>query len=752
MADVKINIPGIGEVVASNAASEETMLKILAVMDKTTKKQQDPSQGIFKNMVKDYQSQKKAADEYEKSLEGLTKEQKKALASEREVALSQLKFERALLGGVQAVSAITGTIGSLGKSVLSLGVQMATSYDEMAKNPIGAAAGQVNTFIDMANTAVKGVADASAGVAHAFGGIPIVGPIISGLGDAAAAATKGLADLAAAVLHTANDVMAKEFQKSATALDVYTKQGASFANGMVEMRTIANDAGLSLTLLQDAAKNSRQELRESGLSQGDAVKVLAKGMLSAKDTIGKSGASLRNEMLALGYNYQEQGEIMAQYMAQQRSAGENLKNIAPAELARGAREYAQNLKIISDITGEDAKKLMEKAKAQAMEADLMAEAYAKGGPEAVKKLQAQLATMPEAMKKGYMEFVSTGGTAIADAATNVAITQNPKIMEQYRQQYETLGDANKKQQDALIESGKLTEQTGKYAREHLEDTRTLAMAGRLSGDGQLQAVSTLNNSLIMAGAKLEEGTTQASKDASDAQAKLAASANSLESNFASITKTMQDNAVRMEELAGEHLEEYGEVLKRTADATAEAFDKAIKFINSGFDVASLTAKPGDAENKARMSEAKNNYDKEFAGAGFFQKFFQIGMTESQRKANANLNDAGTANMQHNDTDYFSSIPHLDGGGVVSGPSSGYLAMLHGTEKVEKLGSKEDLAEADTLKGTLKGLLAGAYGDASRSSMDRLVDLVERQLEQQQEMIMQLRDHKDIAQKQLYASY
>ena len=63
MADVKVNIPGIGEVVATNAASEETLNKILEVMSKTTKAK-DPAEGIFKTMVKDYRDQKKAADDF----------------------------------------------------------------------------------------------------------------------------------------------------------------------------------------------------------------------------------------------------------------------------------------------------------------------------------------------------------------------------------------------------------------------------------------------------------------------------------------------------------------------------------------------------------------------------------------------------------------------------------------------------------------------------------------------------------------
>ena len=269
---------------------------------------------------------------------------------------------------------------------------------------------------------------------------------------------------------------------------------------MTELRNRAADAGLDVEQFANAIKNSREELSMMGMGLGEGAKRM--GAVNKELRNSEFGTQLQK----LGYSMEEQAQLTAQVMANNNAAGEK-RRLSDTEVARQTVEYGKSLKILSDITGEDAKKAMEKARMQAMEADLMAQAMAKGGSEAVLKLQAQLATMPEAMKKGYMEFVSTGGSAVADAATNVAITQNPKIMEQYRQQYETLGNANKKQHDALIETGQLTEQTGKYALENMENTKQVGLAARMTGDALTGGATNIANGLIVVGTKLKEGAT-----------------------------------------------------------------------------------------------------------------------------------------------------------------------------------------------------------------------------------------------------
>ena len=293
-----------------------------------------------------------------------------------------------------------------------------------------------------------------------------------------------------------------ELTKTQKAYTDVTHTGAMLAGGMTELRNRAADAGLDVTQFAETIKRSTESLQMMGLGMGEGAKRI--GAVSKELRNSEFGMQLRK----MGYSVEEQGELAAQVMANNNAAGQK-RVMSDQEIARQTVEYGKTLKVLQDITGEDAKKAMEKARMQSMEADLFAEAMRQGGPEAVEKLRNQLATMPESLKKGYMEFVSTGGKAIADGATNVAITQNPKIMEQYRNQLSDLKNSSVDQKAAMENAGKYTEQTGKYARENMDQTRIMGQAGRLGGDANIQAAATIANSLIVSGAKIKDGATAA---------------------------------------------------------------------------------------------------------------------------------------------------------------------------------------------------------------------------------------------------
>jgi hypothetical protein len=762
MADVKVNIPGIGEVVATNAASEETLNKILAVMSKTTKAK-DPAEGIFKTMVKDYRDQKKAADDFEKSLEGLTEEQKKAAKIAQVNWENSRKLANALEGGRQAVSAVAGTLGSLGKSVISLGAQMATSYDDMAKNPIRAAAGQVDTAIDMAKTAVHGVADTAAGVAHAFGGFPVIGPIVSGLGDAFSAATKAIADFGAEMLHVANDIMSKEFQKSADALDSYTKQGASFANGMMEMRETAHEAGISISILSEIGKKSSDNIRAMGVTQGEGVAILSKGMGSAAKTIGKSGATLRDEMLSMGYSYEEQGELMASYGAQLKASGVDLKNLAPAELAAGTKEYARNVKILSDLTGQDAQKAMEKARIESTRGALM-NTLNKDQRDAFIQSSAIMGKLGPDFQEALMQRIAN------IPITNPAIGASKELMEMIEKIAQQTKAGNKEianeTSNAILDAQNKMKAAGNSGLASITDSVNLAMRGQA---GVASDIAKQSNAVLAF--QVERNQAKKSSDALDAQTALAGK-DSLEKSYASITKTMQDNAIAMEITASAHLKEYGAVLKKTADETAAAFKTALDWINNNFKP--KTEYSDTAENSAKIQEEGLKVLSN-PKSSFWEK---LGASTAM--------GAGLSN-----------------GGIASGPTSGFLQKLHGSELVVPLqadgtpktgtdgykmlmdimsspgnvvggtqssgatGGTNDFASSlkdiinpiasltDIVKKLTDGLSKGSNAGASTNTATDMAqqiadDWQSKQYNIMQEMVGHLRDHKDISQKLLYA--
>jgi hypothetical protein len=330
-----------------------------------------------------------------------------------------------------------------------------------------------------------------------------------------------------------------ELKKTQKGFKDITGAGALMGGGMTEMRQQAARAGLDIEQLATVVKDAKEDLSGMGLGLGEATKRVAGVSKELRNS------ELGTQLQKLGYSFEEQAALSAAMMANDSAAGNNRVK-SDKEIAAQTAAYGKDLRVLADITGQDAKKAMEKARMQAMESDLLAQAQAEGGSEAVLKLQAQLATMPEGLKKGYMEFVASGGTAVVDAATNVAISQNPKILEQYERQRATLSDANKKQSDALAESGTLSENTVAYAKENNKNFKDIAYAARVGADGVARGTTDIQNGLLLDETKRKKGATAAAE----------AEAEKMKSNMAPLdvaVTTLEADTQKLKAALGEQL-------------------------------------------------------------------------------------------------------------------------------------------------------------------------------------------------------
>lgn len=408
----------------------------------------------------------------------------------------------------------------------------------------------------------------------------VIGPLLEMLGSKAAElAEEGIKILGDELVKTRDN-----FQK-------LTGAGVTFAGGMGEMRAQAGAAGLRLVDFTNAVTKSTAELASMGMGLTAATKRI--GGISGELRKGNLGVQLQR----LGYSFEEQAALAAKTAANLNASG-RLRGMSDKQVAEITAQYGKDLKILQGITGEDAQKKMEEARVRSMEADLLAEAMATGGPKAVEKLQSQLATMPEAMKKGYLEFVSSGGTAIADAATNVAITQNPKLMEQYQQMYRTLGDGSKDASAALKETGLLTAATAQYARENAESFKSIARGARFTGDSLLQGATDIFNGLIMANQTFTKDSVNASAEAAN---KLAKTADPLTNTINKLDAETNKAAVQMEQIATKALIPFANHLL----ATIAPIDEFIAKINAALEKLKIdeTSKAGnelDKKNREAM--------------------------------------------------------------------------------------------------------------------------------------------------------
>jgi hypothetical protein len=308
-----------------------------------------------------------------------------------------------------------------------------------------------------------------------------------------------------------------------------------------------------------------------------------------------------------------------------------------------------------------------------MQAGVFSEVMKKGGPEALKKVQAQLATMPEGLKKAYLEKLALG--TVVDAASNVYLTANEKAASQLENMSNDVYNAGISQAEATKRTGQYSEQTGKYALENSEKMGAIGKA-TIAGVGGIAAdTAKIADGITLEGAKRQEGATDASVAAAEAQAALANTAGSTEKSFANLNRIMQDTQVQMEKTAGSHLDAYADLLVKNSKLMHEAFMAAIDFIG------------GKTGGSAPTATAE---------------------TQSLRESRGG---AGAALINDQGMDF--SAGSFAEGGIASGPTSGYLATLHGKEAIipleglgqgSKVGSLADYTQASASKSMLDSLM------------------------------------------------
>jgi len=578
MAAVTINIPNIGNVVAENAASEETLLKLLATMQKQAGSK---GTGNSAKLAKDAEkTQEKEIDNRKKNiktLEDAAKEATKGSAATSAFSKYLTNAGAGMTAGLaQSGTALLGFGKTLATSALAVAASFATTYDQMAKDPIGAAATMLATNIDIFAAAGKTAVDVVGGVAKGLSSaIPVVGGAVGGIVDAMGTAAKAAIDFAASVLKMANQVFAQEFKKSADMLHNFTKAGASFAGGMTEMRNIAHDSGVGMETFSKIVTTSGEEIRNMGLNQADGARAVAAGMKALTTTFGNSGGNLRDEMLAMGFTYEEQGQIVAQMGAQMKAQGQNIKNLAPSELARQTKEYATNLKVISDITGQDAKKLQEKARAESMRGALMGKLDA-NQQKAFKDAHATLLTLgPEAgpkMQQALMQMLAGG------AVTDPVIAGNAEAMEMIKK---TAGQIQSGNVNMVVETQKSTAEFADAVRANGETATSTAalMSGSFSGVGKDMA--TFGDS-IRALSNLESDAAEKSTANAIKQSE---ATDALTKSYTGITSQQVAIQNAMEKFATTNLPAYAAILQENAQKTSEMMMTAIGLASEGIGAA-----------------------------------------------------------------------------------------------------------------------------------------------------------------------
>lgn len=676
MAQVKINIPGIGTVDAENAASEDTLLKILAAMSSSggafDKKRQADEKKASDESIKSKKDETKAADNVADSYAKLTKAGKNATEEQEKSGKAAKDYSATLAESYSQISTATkSAVTGFAMAAVTLTAQLATSYNQMAANPIGAAAGLLNAGIDAAALAANKTVDVAAGAGKAAAGL--LGPWASagqGLVDATSAVSKAAIATAVVLAKTTNDIFASELKKTTESFQSFSKQGASFAGGMDEMRRVSERSGVELGAFTRGVSESSESIRGAGLSQAEGAKQIAGVMGVVSTKTGASGKTLRTEMDALGYSYQDQIKLVGQVMSLQAASGKK-RSMTDDEMAAATKAYAIDLKVLADITGQNAQKAMEEAKLASMEGDIAAQ-FA-GNADELAKFQAALAATPQSMKKGFLEFISSGGEVVTDQATNIAQAQGLNVIGQYQ----TIMDNIKNSMippagfQTTVLSGFV--QLGNDAKEMGPELLRAIRLGNLGG-AIADAGKMINESLRMSVMKPEQ--VKESFDAAKAQSEIVKGTSAA---VADLNSQTNDFAKQMQAMVAAELPAYSTLLAKTYKETIDAFKTGVDWIKAGMKIGgpdSTATGPAadvskDQEMAAQLAAAR---DTALANVSTMDKMF--GRFTKEQKAAIDAAAAAEAALKANPA-YLPSAAEMSTGAGLGMASGGIIGAKRG---------------------------------------------------------------------------
>ena len=527
--------------------------------------------------------------------------------------------------------------------------------------------------------------------------------VLGAVADVAGGAIGSMGQAAGKLAKFGIEILSKEVERTVKAFNETSAAGALFADGMTGMRNASAAAGLTTDQFAAVVKNNADSLAASGLGVTGGAKAIG-------DAMRVGGGVAKKQLLNLGYSFEEQAGLYAETAAaMRRTAGGKSSDAAVAEQTM---KYAENLRLIAAITGEDAKRKTAEAKQQNQ---ILAFQQQLAGKSAEQRAQidAAMATMTEVEKKNFRDRVVLGTVinkegAIYEATVAGAKEKADAILALYNNNALT-ADAN----------FKLTAQYGEQIKSSIMSNKEFAIAGMVAGGvigevsaSQLAAVNQANMTTEEARAAAKKNL-EAQKNANDVLTKnvtdAAVAAQDLKiavqetllpaiADFAKVSAAMLKSMQEM--VAGAMGASKGESLwektKRVSTAgVAGAFAGGTAGAMTGLTVGSVVPGAGTAIGGIGLGAA---------GA------ILGGLTAAIKEA-------------------FWGEPGKALGGISEGPSSGYMEKLHGVEAVVPLSAGRsipvdisgmgaalrDMALQNTSPIAAPGLVSGSMGSSMNTA-------------------------------------
>ena len=388
---VEIDIPGIGKILAENAASEHTLEELLKVMQ-GIQKQLKSSQGSNNKAPPPGKAPGGAPGGAAGPAANKAQQQQTQQTGKSSKGLTALGI--AAGAGATAFSKVTTSAGVVAGSFLKL--------TQSAFNTAGQLASMGNSLTAAASS---------------FSVIPVVGPMLAGVfGAVAAAAEKQLGS----------------FQQLASV-------GATFGGSMNAMNNAASGAGLTVDQFSKIVSSNGQAIAELG----GTTEAGAKRFADLGKKMRQSG--LGDELLRLGYSTEGINKGMAGYLATMGSSG-RLQGASTTQLAQGAATYMKELDGLSKITGQNREDLAKERERLAKDAQVEA-AMQHLDEKQRSNMLTYIQSFPKAQQSAIKDMLATG-TITSEEGVKMA-AMYPKLASQMQAHGRTLAAGGQISKEAM---------------------------------------------------------------------------------------------------------------------------------------------------------------------------------------------------------------------------------------------------------------------------------------------------------------
>ena len=475
-------------------------------------------------------------------------------------------------------------------------------------------------------------------------------------------------------------VMNKQVMLVSTAFKDAASVGGLMVGGFTELKDTAHAAGVDMSTFSKMIKDNSEDLATFG---GDVVNG-AKRIAAVSTELAKPnvmGANFRQRFVELGYSVEEIPGIIAKVGA---DVSKTVGGATNTQVAQAVADYAKNLRVISDLTGQNAKTLQDKADNDFKELryqQYLNDLEVKFGADYRKNVELQFAALPEATKATVKDIMATGSIFSEGATqlTNLA----PEIGNTAFALTDLVG-SGKALGTSITE---LSASTAKTVQQQLLNARDQATAGVAAGS--LPEGLKLASDSIKSFSGLAQLTQEQIKNAQKASED-----KTTDQKLKDLAKIEIDGMtakIGLENAAVAALGPYIDTVNRLNSQTVAligSFSTLVDLITkykpkdqqpAGGIVGNITSVENDAEIQRRISQLNSQQQSSL-------------LTKLQQENNARSTNqflqpvvpsAPIGQPEFGSREYYEL--HSGGeyavGGIASGPTTGYPVTLHGTEAV-----------------------------------------------------------------------